>query len=374
MLIPRTEFIGLEGVTHLCAGGESPMLRSHRDVVARFFADKALGETSRELLEETYQRCKGKVSQLLGGNAEDYAFLSSSSEGVNLIAHALDWQRGDNVVICDVEFPSEVLPWTPLQSQGVEIRIVAHQEWSIQLEDIRAAIDARTRVVAVSHVSYFTGQRLSLATLSEIVRPTNALLLVDATHSAGVLPVEASYADILVSSCYKWLLGVHGVAIFYWNRERLPQLEPPFLGWNTGETLPDWQAPTSVQLRADADRFVPGNPSFISVYVLENALDRILEVGVSNIARHVLSLSGKVWKGLNEDGWELMTPKEPDGRAGNVCFIAEDIGGITSGLAANGVRIWGGYGGVGRIRVSTHLYNSDEDVERFFTVLRSIVP
>lgn len=372
MLIAKSEFIGLDGVTHLCAGGESPMLRSHGDAVARFFTDKALGETSRKRLEETYQRSKKKVSQLLGGSPDDYAFLSSSSEGVNLIARALTWRPGDNVVVCDVEFPSEVLPWMPLQRQGVEIRIVSHREWSIRLEDINAAIDERTRVVAVSHVSYFTGQRLSLAKLAEMVHTTNALLLIDATHSAGVLPVQANHADILVSSCYKWLLGVHGTAIFYWNRERLPHLEPPFLGWNTGVVLPDWQAPTSLELRPDADRFVPGNPSFISLYILENALDHILDVGVPAIQKHVLRLSGKVWDGLRADGWELMTPGEPDGRAGNVCFITPDIDGITSGLAAKDVRIWGGYGGVGRIRVSTHLYNDDEDIARFFSALRSL--
>jgi len=348
------------------------MLKSHGEAVARFLADKALGEPCRQRLEETYHRCKGKAAQLLGGSPEEYAFLSSSSEGVNLVAHAIQWQPGDNVVVCDVEFPSEVLPWTWLERQGVSIRIVNHKGWQIHLEDIEAAIDERTRVVVVSHVSYFTGQRLSLSKLSATVRAAGALFLVDATHSAGVVPVQATDADILVASCYKWLLGVHGTAIFYWNRDRLPWLEPPFLGWNTGVTIPDWRTPTSYQLRASADRFVPGNPGFISIYILENALDHFLHIGVPAIERHVLGLSGRVWQGVNSLGWELMTPYEAELRAGNVCFMSADLAAITSGLAARGILVWGDYGGVGRIRVSTHLYNDENDVDKLLSALQSM--
>jgi len=372
MLIPKSEFIGLEGVAHLCAGGETPMLRTHRAAIERFLVDKALGEVSRSRLEATYERCREKAARLFGVKPEEIAFLSSSSEGINLVAHALPWQPGDNVVICDVEFPSDVLPWTRLQKQGVEVRLVPHRNWAIHLDDVAALIDRRTRVVNFSQVSYFTGQRLSLDKLSELVRASQALLVVDATHAAGVVPVEAGYADVLVSSCYKWLLGAHGVGIFYWNRERLPDLAPPFLGWHTGVTIPDWQAPTTYQLRPDANRFVPGNPNFIGVYILENALDQILQLGVTAIEQHALHLSGRVWEGLRQGGWEVMTPRDPAQRAGNVCFMAPNIEAITGGLAERGVLVWGSYGGVGRVRVSTHLYNDEEDVARFLAALGEI--
>ena len=372
MLIPKSEFIGLEGITHLAAGGETPMLKSHRQAIDQFMIDKSLGEPGRERFEAVFSRCQQKVGQLLGVPAQDIAFLSSSSEGVNLLVYALPWQAGDNVVVCDVEFPSDVLPWTRLQEKGVEIRVVSHRNWAIHLEDIEAAIDERTRLVAVSQVSYFTGQRLPLAALSKIVRAGDALLLVDATHAAGVVPVEARYADILVSSCYKWLLGVHGAAIFYWNRQRLPNLEPPFVGWHTGITIPDWQAPTAYALKPDAGRFTPGNPSFISLYILENALNRLLEIGIPLIEEHVLELSGQVWDGLHRAGWEMMTPQTAMQRAGNVCFMTSEIGRITAGLEERGVIIWGGYGGVGRVRVSTHLYNDEQDVERLLATLQEL--
>ena len=259
MLIPKSEFVGLESIVHLPAGGETPMLKSHQVAIERFMADKAHGEEARTRLESTYHRCQEIVARLLDVAPKDIAFISSSSEDINLVVYALDWQPRDNVVVGDVEFPSDVLPWTRLKNQGVEVHVVPHQNWFIHLEDIEPTIDERTRVVAVTHVSYFTGQQILLESLATMVRRTNALLLVDAIHAAGAVSIEARYADILVSSCHKWLLGVHGTAIFYWNRERLPNLEPPFVGWHTGVTIPNWKEPTTYALRPDADRFVSGN-------------------------------------------------------------------------------------------------------------------
>lgn len=166
----------------------------------------------------------------------------------------------------DVEFPSGVLPWTKLAQRGVEVKVVKHRNWYIHLEDIEAQIDEQTRVVAISHVSMFTGQRMDLPELSKLVHASNAILLVDATHAAGVVEVPAVYADIVVTSCYKWLMGVHGTAVFYWNRERLPDLQPPFIGWHSAAKKAGWLNPTEYTLYNNANRFIPGNPGFISIY------------------------------------------------------------------------------------------------------------
>jgi selenocysteine lyase/cysteine desulfurase len=118
---------------------------------------------------------------------------------------------------------------------------------------------------------------------------------------------------------------------------------------------------------------VPDNPSFISLYILENALDQLLKIGISTIEAYVLGLSGRVWEGLQQGGWELLTPREPERRAGNVCFTGSKLEAITHSLAEQGILVWGSYGGAGRVRVSTHLYNTEEDVERFLGAMRELV-
>jgi selenocysteine lyase/cysteine desulfurase len=304
-------------------------------------------------------------------NADEITFLSNSSEGINNVAYGLDWQAGDNVVIVDVEFPSGILPWTRLESRGVEIRIVRHRQWQIDLEDISAQIDTRTRVVAISQVSMLTGQRIDVAALSQTVRSSNALLLLDATHAAGVVPVDARLADVMVSSCYKWLLGTHGAAVFFVNRQTLPDFEPPFLGWNSSASHGGWEQPTQFTLQPTLHRFQPGNAGFISIYILDNALDRLLEIGIDHIESHALALSGQLRAAVDELGFELMTPAPDVQRAGNVSFLADNLESIRAQLERRQVLVWGAYAGFGRLRISTHLYNDSDDIERCIAALQA---
>ncbi len=372
-LISPSKFIGLNDKTHLAAGGETPMLASHQDAVDQFMQDKAQGERARELLAQMQEQTRDKCAQLLSVNAEDITFLSNASEGINNVAYGLDWQNGDNVVVCDVEFPSDILPWTRLQSRGVEVRIVKHQNWFIELSEIEKCIDERTRVVALSHVSMYTGQRICLKSVSNLVRSSNALFLVDATHAAGVIPVDGGYADILVSSCYKFLLGTHGAAIFYVNRQRLPDFEPPFIGWNSPKKHGGWEAPTEFSLQDSAHRFQPGNAGFISVYILNNALVHLLEVGIERIENHVITLNGQILEAVKDLGFEVMTPLADAQRAGNACFMADNLQPVINSLNQQGILIWGAYAGFGRLRISTHVYNDSNDVDRCIAALRGAV-
>lgn len=369
-LMPKSEFIGLEENAHLCAGGESPMLKSHRQAIDQFMIDKSRGEQARDLEADKVEQARGKCARLFSVSSEEITFLSNASEGINNVAYGLDWKAGDNVVIADVEFPSGLLPWTRLESRGVEIRVAKHNNWQIALDDIAALIDARTRVVTLSQVSMFTGQRIDLPALSQLVRSSNALLLLDATHAAGVVPVDARLADVMVSSCYKWLLGTHGAAVFYLNRETLSDFEPPFLGWNSVASHGGWERPTQFTLKPDLHRFQPGNTGFISVYMLDNALDHLLDIGIEKIEAHALALSGKIRDAVDQLGLELMTPPAAADRAGNVCFLANDLENIRAQLERRKVLIWGAYAGFGRLRISTHLYNDSDDVNRCIDALR----
>lgn len=371
-LIPKSDFVGLENMANLCAGGESPMLKSHHVAIERFMLDKAQGEQARHLEAEKVESACAKCAELFSVSAGEITFLSSASEGMNNVAYGLDWKAGDNVVIVDVEFPSGIFPWTRLQKAGVEVRVVRHINWFIDLDDIACLIDHRTRVVAISHVSMYTGQRMDLEALSRLVRSTGALLLLDATHAAGVVDVDARLADIMVSSCYKWLLGVHGAAVFYLNKDRISDLDPPFLGWNSSRTHGGWSDPLTFELQQSAHRFQPGNHAYLAVYILDNALDRLLQIGIPDIEQHALKLGQRIYEGVHELGFEVMTPEPAPMRAGNVCFVTDRLELVRNRLERNNVLIWGAYAGFGRLRISTHLYNDSEDVERCLAALREM--
>lgn len=372
MLIDRSEFSGIDDVVHLSAGGESPLLQSHQNAFLRFMDHKSKGERARDLIADTLQQTRLQCAELFHVSDSDLTFVPSASDGINIVARGLDWQQGDNVVLADVEFGAGAFPWTALADQGVEIKIVRHRDWKISLQDIEAAIDERTRVVSISHVSMFSGQRLPLKPLSDLVRRNNAALVLDATHSAGVMDVDAALTDIMVSSCYKWLLGTHGAAIFYWNRDTLPNLKAPFPGWNSAATIGGWKDPLQFSLHEDANRFMSGNPAFLSLYLLNNALDTLLPLGQKSIEQHALKLSGRLHAGISQMNYTLMTPEDENQRAGNICIMSDRIESLTHSLRDQNILVWGAYGSDARLRISTHVYNSEADVDACLAALQRL--
>ena len=390
-LVPRSDFVGLEGVTHLAAGGEAPWLAAHTEALSLLARDQSGGMPGRANKDATVERARKRAARLLGVDAADVALLSSTTEGVNVLALALDWRPGDTVVVEAIEFPSLVFPWTRLQERGVELRIVRPSDgsqWNYTLDDLAAAVDSRTRLLATSQVSYLTGRRHDLAQLRDIADRAGALLLVDATHGAGVVPVEAELADVVVSSCYKWLLGTQGIALFYRNPQRLGALEPPIVGWHSragpsephrpshhpcggGGPLdalslaqPDvWTAPDH------AGRFEAANVSYLSAYLLERALAYLSRFPAAQLEAHSVRLTGLVLAGFARLGLEITTPEQPERRAGNATCVVPtgvDSAALAARLAEEGVLVWGGDG---RLRVSCHLYNDEADVERLLAVL-----
>src|SRR5687768_15996993 len=159
-LLPKSHFVGLEHIAHLCTGGEAPWLESHDDACHRFGQLKSQGMAGRDAIFDVYARAKQRVGSLLGFGADRVAFLAHASEGLNQAVAAVDWRSGDNAVVADLEFPSLVFPLSRLRASGVETRLVRARDHYVSIDDVAAAVDGRTRLLLVSHVSYLTGQRL----------------------------------------------------------------------------------------------------------------------------------------------------------------------------------------------------------------------
>jgi selenocysteine lyase/cysteine desulfurase len=303
--------------------------------------------------------------------AERIAFMPSAAEGMGWLARGLDWREGDNVVSTNLEFPSVAYAWRNLRQQGVEVRLVPHGDWRVREEDLLAAMDRRTRVLAVSQVSFYTGQNLDVEQLAAGARQKGVLLAVDATHASGVVQVSAGLADLCVSSSYKWMLATHGVAPCYLSERAEAQVQSTCFGWHN---LAVWPAQKAERLpevaeKAMPERMEPGNPAMAVVMFLDHALELILQVGMERIEAHARDLSELVGQGLEGLGLRVISPRERQRRSGNTCFLADDARGAALCLAERGVLTWGEYG---RVRVSGHLYNGSRDVERLLEALREI--
>jgi selenocysteine lyase/cysteine desulfurase len=368
-LIDRSEFVGLEGVAHLCTGGEAPWLRSHDAACARFGRLKSGGMAGREAMFAVYRRAKARVARLLGVDPASVAFLAHASEGLNQAVRSVDWRPGDNAVFADLEYPSLIYPAAALRARGVEPRVVRTSGHYLSLDRVAAAVDRRTRLLLVSHVSYLTGQRVDLARCAEIAHGAGARLAVDATHALGVAPVPGDLCDFVVSSCYKWLLGTHGVGIFACDAARVGDLEPATLGWHSVSQRGGPAAPLDATLRPDAARLEAGNPSLLGVCVLDNALAALEPLEPKAVLANALDLGDELIDGLARLGRPVITPASRAERAGNVCFLADDAPALAARLAERGVLVWGGEG---RVRISGHVHNDAGDARRCLEALGEI--
>lgn len=364
-LIPKTAFIGIDHVAHLATGGEAPVLRANLEAATRFLLDKGDGMPGRERFFQSADRTRVALARRLGGRAEDVAFLGSASEGLHVASEGIDWRPGDNVVVGQSEFPSVLLAWQRLRPRGVEVRGVG-REAVVTSDEIAAAVDSRTRAIAVSHVGYLTGARHDLGRLRRLADRVGARLVVDASHALGVVPVDGTLCDVVVACCYKWLLAVHGVGVFYVNSRRWPDLAAPWVGWHSTHRDEDWRRRTDYRLREDGSRFEAGNPPFLPVYVLESALRVLDALDPRAVEAHVLALGGTLRTGLVKLGLPVLTPEAPEERAGNIVFASDRSMDVGRALQESGVLVWAGDG---RVRLSVHAYNDEADVLRALAVL-----
>ncbi|MFN8526125.1 MAG: aminotransferase class V-fold PLP-dependent enzyme [Chloroflexota bacterium] len=365
-LAPRGDFIGVEDRVHLAGGGETPFLKSHVEAFTRYALDKSAGLPGRARQVATFGRARARAAELLGVVTDDVSFLPSTSDGVNMVAQSIDWRPGDNVVVEAIEFPSDIYPWLLRKDQGLEVRFVG-EGFDVEPGALEAAIDDRTRVVAVSHVSYLTGLRHDLASIAEAAHRHGAMLLVDASHSLGVVPVQASHADFLFSCCYKWQLGCTGIAVGYWNRARQPGWRPTAAGWFSAKTEMGKERRLRFEPWDDARQMTLGNPSFPGCYVVENGFTYLQKIGIERVEAHVSELAGRLREALSELGERVLTPADPSLRAGNVCIERSDGPRFARELGRRGVLVWEADG---RIRYSVHLYNDDDDIQQAIEATR----
>ncbi len=356
MYFCKDDFIGINAVAHLAAGGETPQLKSHLAAMAQFANDKALGMPGRDRFFAMRQRVATQLAQMLNVPAADIGFVGSSSAGMIQVVTAMQWQHADEVVVVDDEYPSGRYLFAWLARFGVRVCFPAyHPDPDVEAANIESALTSRTRLVYVSHVSTRTGRRIDIQRICAEAHRVGAKVLVDATHSLGIVPVDASHVDFLVCSGYKWLLGTH-LGIVVWNRALDANLHPP-VGWRSG--VPG-KTPDAYQLHDDAARLEVGNPNFLDLYIMENALTYHTRVSIHDIAAYALA-QGDVLLDMLQHHADVLTPTAPVHRAGNICIATAHAPTIVKRAAEHGVIIWGD-ADLHRIRLSVHAYVTPADV------------
>ncbi|MBL6454832.1 aminotransferase class V-fold PLP-dependent enzyme [Belnapia sp. T6] len=350
------------GITHVCAGGETAFLHRHDAALARYAADKSNGIHGRHAQDAEVLRARSLVAGAWGVERGDIGLVANVAEGMSMLVESLDWRPGDNILVDPDEYPSLVAPVALQRHPHIGIRYARANDPAA----LAAAVTDRTRLIAVSHVSYLTGERYDLAALRRLADGVGALLVVDHTQAAGYLAVDPRIADFAFAAGYKWLLGMTGTAIAYWNRARQPDWMPSTAGWHSIDDMgrPDYSA--GLKLVPDAMRFARGNPAHGAVYVLAEALDYLGRHPPGAVQAHVQRLTTALLARLEAAGIPSTTPRDPARHGASVCVACPGAAALTEALVQRGVWAWNGRG---RIRFSFHGYNAMADVDRIMDAL-----
>jgi cysteine desulfurase / selenocysteine lyase len=376
--IRTREFPIIAAGSYLNNAARGPMPRAHvaaAEGLLHDMSERMSPGDSAVLIDAT----RARAARLLNCGVEDLALLATTSQGVNLVPGGLDWRTGDEVVLYEMDHPTDIYAWLNLADRGVTVRFVKDRGGRYEAEDVERLIGPRTRAVCLSLVNYGHGFRAPIEAIGEICRRRGVWLVVDAIMALGALRVDAPAigADIVSAHGYKFLLSGFGVAICYCSARARNELRVAEVGYKAMEGAmeyanhqPDFAAMAGRQpaFAATARRFEAGTQALAMVAGMQATLDLMLSVGVEAIEHRVLGLAGQVVEGVLEKGYRVAGSTRPGERSAIVSFTREglDVGELSRRLTAQRI-----YHHVlhQRIRLSPHFYNNADDVQAAMAAL-----
>ncbi len=294
MLLPSDEFPLDDNLIYLNHAAVSPWPQ-RTGVAVRRFADENVHQGAYRYPDWWAQesQLREQLAQLLHAeNPNDIAFVKNTSEALSIVAHGLEWNKGDNIIISDQEFPSNRIVWESLQQQGVELRQISLTSATSAEQALIGAMNKNTRLLSISSVQYTSGLRVDLAQLGEACSRHDILFCVDAIQSVGALQtdIQKMQADFVMADGHKWMLGPEGLAFFYSRPAAREQLHLHQYGWHMVEDYLDFNN-RDWQLAQDARRFECGSPNMLGIHALSASLSLLLEVGMDAVEQQLLDNS-----------------------------------------------------------------------------------
>ena len=316
--------------------------------------------------EEVRKLC----ATLLNAEAAEVAFVKNTGEGVSFVAEGYPFRPGDNVVLAAEEYPSNQYPWMNLKARGVEVRAVPSRGSRISIDDIRTAIDSRTRVLAISAIEFASGFRNDLDALGELCRGRGVFFFVDAIQALGAFPIDVqrSGIDALSADGHKWMLGPEGAGIAFMRREWVERLHPIGVGANS--VVKPWSYSTiDFTLKPHAGRWEGGTYNVPGLVALGASLELLLGVGIESLERRVLALTDYLCDRAASAGLEVFSSREPGEKSGIVSLVKPGVSSaeIQKRCRAAGVVV---NNRADRVRVSPHAYNTEDEIDRFLDLVR----
>ncbi|MBT2571944.1 cysteine desulfurase [Planococcus sp. ISL-110] len=336
---------------------------------------------------EKYEGAREKVRKFINANStEEIIFLRGTTTAINLIAQSYgraNVEEGDEIVITYMEHHSNIIPWQQLaKERGAILKYVELEEdGTISLEQVRAAVTERTKIVSMVYVSNVLGTMNPVKEVAQIAHENGAVMVVDGAQAAPHLKIDVQQldCDFFAFSGHK-MCGPTGIGVLYGKKELLNNMEPVEFG---GEMI-DFVGLYDSTWKELPWKFEGGTPIIAGAVGLGAAIDFLNEIGLDEIEKHEHQMAAYAMEKMSSiEGLEIYGPADPEQRAGIVTFNLNDVHphDVATVLDMSGIAVRAGHHCAQPLmkwlevtataRASFYLYNSESDVDRLVEGLRS---
>ncbi len=316
---------------------------------------------------------KNILCDLLNCMPDELSLIHNTAEGMNFISHGLKLSYGDEVILLENEYPSNIYPWQHLEKKGVKL-VTTPMERSPEtfMEALERLITKKTRVISLSAVHWCTGMPLPIDQVGRLCKEKGIDFVVDGAQGVGIQPMDTKKANIsyMAFSAWKWLLGPLGVGLLFVAKEKLEDLEPVFIGTASVVRSKEY-LPYKSELKPSADRFTFSTVNFNDWVYLEAALDFLQDIGFLAVRERIFELSAYLSKGLNKIGFNVFSDHFPDYPTG---IVVCEKPGIKSNFIMTHLRKNKIVAAerLGRVRFSPHVYISPEQIDEVVRILEQV--
>src|SRR5712671_5611875 len=354
----RKQFPVTERLAYLNSAAAGPVSRQSAEAASGYY-EKMMSDgdvhwnrwlADREVIRK-------KIAQFINAQPEEIAFTTNTSSGMNVIVDALA-DRGE-VISSQLEFPVTTLPW---MHRRIPVHLLPVVDGEVTIESIAAAMTHETGVIALSHVQFSNGFRIAPEALGSI--KGRHALVINASQSLGALEIDVKRMkiDALCATGHKWMLAGYGSGFVYLSRELLEQSLPRSIGWLSVEHPFEMRNDEFRPRHDTAARVELGCPHFAGIFSLGASIDLMNEMGAGSIQARVLELNRLLTSRLVESDWLVLSPLHNDtARSAETLVEVENPAEVVRHLFRHGVVVTEKPQG---IRVATHFFNNEDDLER----------
>jgi selenocysteine lyase/cysteine desulfurase len=326
------------------------------------------GEGRADFGDEQQKDLKGRFAQLIGARPAEIAFVQNTSDGENIVVMGMDLpRRGGNVVLDELHFETSLYMYKSLEARGLQLRVVKHRNWAIDIDDMEHAIDRNTRLVSMALVSNVNGYLHDARAISDLAHAHGAYVFADMVQAAGAVPIDvrAMGIDFGSTATYKWLMGERGFGFLY-VREDLQDSVVPTTRYGHRQITNFDRVGITWEPLPGAAKYETGTfPNALAVCA-HTSLQYIERLGLERIRAHARQLTDRLQKELPAKGYPSLTPAANETPI--VAFQLKDAAATQrklqrAGIAATIIEA------EQRLRLSVSVFNNQEDIDKVVTAL-----